>query len=314
VRAFIDWFWRAGEIADARSAGTARLTPFERECSSLAALAERAGEELLRPAFGAPAGFPRAALGLFREAAYWRLRALHPDRGPEPPATVFERDPTLYESDADDGSARTRQLLSGSFITDPTDVEDLGEALGRARDVARLLGQRESDRRRLERALFQRWTRTPVALAALGAAVVASVWAVSQKWPRAAEFARTGTFETSSAFPGYVQRGLMAMEHPRRPLFHTWEEDTPWVIVDLEKPRNVRRLEITNRRDCCQERAVPLIVELGTDKKTWTDAGRVTKDFDEIDLDVSQQRARYVRLSVPRKSLLHLDDVRVYSR
>jgi hypothetical protein len=75
----------------------------------------------------------------------------------------------------------------------------------------------------------------------------------------------------------------------------------------------VRGIEVENRGSCCQERAVPLIVELSTDGNTWQEVARRKKKFQGWETRFRPQSARFVRLRVPRKTVFHLRRVRVLS-
>src|SRR5512135_2464237 len=95
-------------------------------------------------------------------------------------------------------------------------------------------------------------------------------------------------------------------------LFHTKEEESPWFMVDLETPTSVSSVDVLNRQDCCGERAVPLLVELSNDARTWREVARRDEPFTEWKATFSAQDARYVRLRVPRKTYLHLQAIGIH--
>jgi hypothetical protein len=97
-------------------------------------------------------------------------------------------------------------------------------------------------------------------------------------------------------------------------LFWTGEEQNPWVEVDLGKPTAVAAVYVRNRGDCCLDRAIPLIVELSDDHNAWREVVRREREFSEWEGRFSKQTARYVRLRIPRRSVLHLEDFSVYQR
>lgn len=94
--------------------------------------------------------------------------------------------------------------------------------------------------------------------------------------------------------------------------FHTKEEESPWVEIDLggdSKP--FARIDVRNRTDCCQDRAVPLVVEVGDDEARWTEVAWRHEPFLHWTARFSPVRARYVRLRVPRKTFLHLESIEI---
>ena len=91
--------------------------------------------------------------------------------------------------------------------------------------------------------------------------------------------------------------------------FHTQPQDSPWIDFDLGAVKSVHRVEVTNRSDCCQERAIPLIVEVSVDDKQWIQVARRDTDFAAWTATFPKQKARYVRFRVPRSTTLHFDDV-----
>jgi hypothetical protein len=73
----------------------------------------------------------------------------------------------------------------------------------------------------------------------------------------------------------------------------------------------VSTVEVHNRDDCCKDRAVPLVVEASTDHSSWSELGRKTSDFEAWTLTFSRREVRYLRLTVPRRTMLHLKSVHV---
>ena len=91
--------------------------------------------------------------------------------------------------------------------------------------------------------------------------------------------------------------------------FHTNRENNPWLEYDLGKPKVIHRIEIKNRPDCCEERAVPLIVETSNDRTTWTELVRRDEVFTTWTVEFPKRTARYVRFRVPRVTELHFNEV-----
>jgi hypothetical protein len=68
---------------------------------------------------------------------------------------------------------------------------------------------------------------------------------------------------------------------------------------------------VKNRQDCCHERAVPLMVEVAVEKGHFTEVARREQAFDVWDARFTPHTARYLRLTVTRRSFLHLESVEV---
>ncbi|HEU4534206.1 MAG TPA: discoidin domain-containing protein, partial [Polyangiaceae bacterium] len=95
-------------------------------------------------------------------------------------------------------------------------------------------------------------------------------------------------------------------------LFHTEEEDSPWLEIDLGARQAFGRVDVTNRSDCCGERALPLVLEASDDGVAWRAVARRDEPFRKWKVVFDRQWARYVRLRVERRSILHLDGVSIY--
>jgi hypothetical protein len=127
-------------------------------------------------------------------------------------------------------------------------------------------------------------------------------WAASSQLPPASG---AGVFARFSAFddvPNYF--------------FHTKLELRPHLDIDLGVVRWLDSAVITNRVDCCTERSRDLEIWLGDDGKKFHRVLRRAHD-DEGRIwtaELHGQRARFVRLEVPRKDYLHLARVRVFGR
>jgi hypothetical protein len=93
--------------------------------------------------------------------------------------------------------------------------------------------------------------------------------------------------------------------------FHTKDEESPWIEFDLGARKWFRRVEVQNRMDCCQERATPLVIEVSDDGIDWVEVIRKDTDFSRWTAEFPKRQARYVRLRVARKSMLHLQDVAI---
>ena len=160
-----------------------------------------------------------------------------------------------------------------------------------------LVTELDVPRRRVDRVRFQRGWRLGLAAASLlfaGYGVHAVI--------RGPNLVARRPFRTSSSYPWCPCQGL---------LFHTNEENNPWVEFDLGAVKPIKRLEIENRQECCQERAAPLVAEVSTDRAQWTQVARREKEFDSWTVEFAPRKGRYFRLRVPRTTQFHLHEVAV---
>lgn len=94
--------------------------------------------------------------------------------------------------------------------------------------------------------------------------------------------------------------------------FHTQEENQPWLEIDLGAVRPISSVKVTNRADCCGDRAIPLVLEVSTDQQAWTQVAQQTEVFSVWDPEFAATEARWVRLRVAKRSSMHLISVAVY--
>jgi hypothetical protein len=93
--------------------------------------------------------------------------------------------------------------------------------------------------------------------------------------------------------------------------FHTNNQKNAWVQLDLGEEKRVRQVVVYNRATNPQ-RAVPLVVELSSDRRSWDEVAKREEVFDIWTADFSSKKARYVRLRKLNKDFLHLAEVEVY--
>lgn len=198
--------------------------------------------------------------------------------------------------DPDDVGAVKATLLAG-----PGSPAASEAAVARTRAfLERLLWNADAPRRRVEALLIQRWLRV------VGAAVVLAVLIVGLGLAlRGKNVIEGKPFSASSNWPGCANDpacdGVL--------LFHTNNENEPWVIFDLQKPTTIHEIDVTNRQDSYQERALPLIADVSTDRQHWKEVGRRTDAFTTWTDKFPATSVRYIRLKVGRVSTLHLKAV-----
>ncbi len=298
-----EWVLRPHALREARAAVIPRGDRRDRAVCQARLLLEVA-RRVAAPVEGFPPGArPPVRLGLYRDAVYWTLvasRAADAEVPSDLAAAWASEDPDRLRRAAHDDvtlDALKRMLVDRS-PPDPLDVAEADAA--RARDFAQaLLADLDAPRRRVERTLFQRWWRVSlIALVILLAAIGV------RKLSLGPNLLADKPFRVSSSWPGCSQdAGCQTV------LFHTETELNPWVEFDLGARKTFRRLEVTNRSDCCTDRVVPLVAEISDDRTSWTQLGRRETDFSTWTLTFPPKTARYLKLRIPRHSTLHLKDV-----
>jgi hypothetical protein len=116
----------------------------------------------------------------------------------------------------------------------------------------------------------------------------------------------------SSAQSGYAKEGTIDASTPVNAFFHTLDEPSPSITIDLRRVRRLREVVVRNRLDCCAEHALPLIIELSKDGTQWDRVAYRRALFDSFAVHFTVQPARYVRVRVDRQSMLHLSRISVY--
>ncbi len=102
--------------------------------------------------------------------------------------------------------------------------------------------------------------------------------------------------------------------------FHTESADSPWWQVDLGAVHPLSKILVWNRCDIVQNRAYTLQILASLDGKQWQGVyahdGKAFGGFpDNKPLAVALQavQARYVKITVPGRNYLHLDEIEVFA-
>ena len=157
------------------------------------------------------------------------------------------------------------------------------------------------------------------ALAAGAVLVVLLVSALSptlraRLFPR--DLARRRAWTASSADPGYARSGVGPSG--KGPLFfHTTSSDHPWLEIDLGSERRITAGLIETRADCCQERALPLNVEILDSQggsPAWKLIAQRRSPFSVWGFSVEPVRARTVRVRLAGSGMLHLKRIAIYGQ
>jgi hypothetical protein len=315
-RGFFEWFWRGKSLRRVRGYRTTlptveqkRLNHAERALE----LADRALDPVDALRSGSSVGL---SISLYREAAYWALLAQNEEFHGATLAEVFQvMPPSLLESAAGSPERLTDvklALVDRSFVETadlPADLLATDAAL--ARDfVHALIRLKLEPATRVGRLLLQRAVRC-IGFLLLLAAVVTGVVMGVQRATRKPDLVPGKPWRASSSLETCKPAEHYCASAHTDIFFHTVEEDQPWVEFDLGSPMSFSVVEVTNRSDCCPDRAIPLVVEVSNDRNTWREVARRKETFSEWRAKFSPQKARYVRLRALRRTLLHLEKVAV---
>jgi hypothetical protein len=127
-------------------------------------------------------------------------------------------------------------------------------------------------------------------------------------WLRIGDVGNGRRWTASSAYQAYPDRGRLGLFSAPF-FFHTDLESSPSLEIDLGRDVALRRAVVSNRLDCCRERALPLVLEISRDHLAWKPLAERRRPFQRWRVQLSSQRARWVRLRVNRRSMLHLQAV-----
>jgi hypothetical protein len=170
----------------------------------------------------------------------------------------------------------------------------------------------EFEANRVGRALFARWSR----VAGLGVAVIGVLFAAYGAYAKATakpNLALHRPVTVSSQQPGEGMDHALLVDGDRTNLgFHTTHGPNQWCVIDLGSVKPISKVVVSNRADCCQDRGVPIRLEVSDDGQNYrTIAGR-KEQFDSWSAEKLKTQGRYVRLSLESVNFFHLSEVEVY--
>jgi hypothetical protein len=321
-----EWFSRSGALRATRAAlsssGNVELL------GRRARIAAEVGERTLEPSWPWTSGAAdHLAAALFAESIGWSLRAMSEARAPQAgaeqgrpaqrtelaalvetcrgPLEEAARGSEALDRVLEDLLERRFELVSAT----PVETEQCARELGGV--ARRLLQQLPNAQVQEERLIAQRLTRLG-GLVVLAVLVAIGVSRLLGGLVARGDLAANKPWTTSSSSDVACTSPAQRCDAVKGFFFHTQEEKQPWFQLDLQRPWTISRLSISNRQDCCQERAVPLVVEVSRDGKEWQEAARRKEAFDVWTPEFDPIAARYVRLRVGKRSILHLSEVQVF--
>jgi len=314
-RGVLEWFWRGKSLRQVRNYRES-LSTVEQARLARAQVALELADRARDPIDPLRSGSSLAlSISLYREAAYWALLCQDESFSGQTLAELFQSLPRALFEDAI-GAHKLPDLelalVGRTFVeTAALAAEQLPIDASLAHEfVHRLLARKLQPATRTGRLLLQRAVRTLGLLALL----LIAVWGGSAAVHRATQkpdLAAGKPWRASSSLDTCKPAEHMCTSTRTDIFFHTVEEVEPWVEFDLGRPTTFSVVEVTNRSDCCTDRAVPLAIEVSSDQKTWREVSRRSDTFNEWRAKFKPQTARYVRLRSLRRTLLHLEKVAV---
>ncbi len=255
------------------------------------------------------------AMLLCRDAVLWALRARGIDAESLQAAWDSADSAMLLQAagpDPDVLRGVRASLLRPSSEDALVDPKTLHRDVELARELFRGLvsGLVEAPRRVNRLRLLRFLIVSATVLLVLGAVAVPSAFAIRAALRRP-DLAPTATWRTSSVYPGYNPKTRVTDGHATDLFFHTAEEQNPWIEYDLGSHKTIREVVVRNRTDCCGGRAVPLVVEVSSDRVKWTQVARRDAEFGVWSASFAPVEAYYVRLRVDRKTWFHLEGVEI---
>lgn len=94
--------------------------------------------------------------------------------------------------------------------------------------------------------------------------------------------------------------------------FVTKDAPNQWVMIDLGSTKNISKVVVYNRVDCCQDRAIPLRLEVSDDGINFKKVVDRTDEFEVWTAKGLDAKGRYVRLRHLGANFLHFAEVEVY--
>jgi len=255
---------------------------------------------------------------LYRESIHWsRCAIAFADRGESEPAPWATIDATLLSRAIDDPGLlkRTQAAVdSGEFREYALlPVEERRVLLPALRSLAiRLLAELDLNKRAADAIWRQRGVWCGLLAAALALTTLLLIRA-SERAEVSKDLAQGKPWRASSAAgaaPACTSPDQDCAQS-RQFFFHTNEERKPWLEIDLGSEKRFSAVRVENRKDCCAERAAPLLVEVSSDQSHWRQVAKRDTTFTSWLAKFAPESARYVRLRLDKREYFHLRRVRV---
>jgi hypothetical protein len=312
-RRFWEWIWRGRALKEAQLVDDAALDrALVRQAIEAVELADRLITRVLVLRSGSGMG---SALILYRDALLLSAAAVREEGavatgGPSDDATRVHRIIERVTVVPDSKASTAQMLLASDSVTIGRLTEEERGAQARWARVLlhEVLDIVNAKQERRARVLAQRISRTGLfvmLLLGLGAGTMI----LASRLTRPQNLLEHSTHHASSAYPGFSLESGMCDGKQTHLLFHTTQEDNPFVEFDMGKVQHLRHVQIVNRQDCCDERALPLVIETSVDGKRFQEVLRKTTPFKKLDADIRPVSARFLKIRALKKTWLHLERV-----
>jgi hypothetical protein len=318
-----EWLWRARAMREARLG--LELEEKATHLGQRAAVAAEVGERILTPSTSWATGdATHLAAAMLAESIAWSLRRAafgqadpksEPRRGPPDHQELgllveSQRATLLAAAGTLERFERVRRLLlERDFESEASSRALAGSARELALVARRLLDRAGAKRQAVDTVWVQRTLRLGLCIVPLLALVFAASF-VPPALEARADLAVGKAWKSSSRYGTDCVSPQQSCGE--RYFFHTQESEGPWVEIDLARTERFSKMRVLNRTNCCWERAAPLVIEVSNDRQSWRQVAKNTTAFRDWRVTFEPTSARYVRLRVPRRTILHLNAVRIF--
>lgn len=328
---FSDWL-RLVKGVDAREGKLPELSARSSTLVGRAQLAQFLAQRAFRPDEPLPySGGDAVACELSREAVYWALLALREAKrtpesvaAPDEPSKDSHSLSTLW-SEAD--REALDRAAGGSGEAERLRADLLGKSFAEFAELD--LGQQAAAAKRLhafadalveplavpQRAQERVWiARVQLLFVGLIALLLLGFVgkALKGRYDLTRDMAPTASWKASSLYPEcWCDSPAQSCEKCPNFFFHTEQEDKPNIVFDLHSVQSLSAVVVENRRDCCGDRGLPLVVQVSTDEKHWKTVATRKDEFTTWHATFPTEQARWVKLVVPNRNFLHLAAVKL---
>jgi arylsulfatase A-like enzyme len=212
--------------------------------------------------------------------------------------------------DTDEDFPAIRQIVDRFW---DYDEEDRAAAIQISHDYA------ERSKEKVRKPSSTRQSQKPVVLPGGWIKSVSSA-APLRTWEGHTEISRDAVYRVSHAGPAafnvdnaYLLSGDAPPVKPHA--FHSPENaDSPHIVIRLDKPSQVRGLKIVNRKNSHHERAAGLIVWTSNDETNWQELWQADRIAPTWTINTDNTTCRYIKIGLPGKGTLHLNQVIVFGQ
>ncbi|HVW30275.1 MAG TPA: discoidin domain-containing protein [Polyangiaceae bacterium] len=313
LRKVVDWYTCRSQREKALAAASA--SPRAHELLARAKAAFATAVLLNEPADPARRELASAhSAALYAEALVWALWSFQETVQAPKPEDLFDGAAQVVRELAlpEERIAEIRRLLAVQRL-----AIDLADRPPPERDAAALLLKRaalvaidvrERPLRVLDGLTLVAFARVVLTVLFLGALVGAAIVLKPEKPNLAAGKRWSASSAMFECHPAQAECGGAKT----RIFFHTKEEQDPWLMYDLGAKTTFSSMRVENRQDAVLDRAVPLVLEVSDDGAHFHEIARRDTEFSTWKPSFPPVTARYVRLRVARRSILHLEEVDIY--